>query len=230
MAGYDINSINALGSDPMFLAALNAYNPNFMRTQQASQMQQVATNPQVASTTPQQAALTQTTELPKADYSQEADSNTGLVAGLTVTALGAASLIYAAKKGNGEGIIKGFKNIFKGVVVFLAYRIFCREPKILFCINRKLETGMRKRPYRRILIILTLNNSRAFEIIYCFSKALSVFACKHELRFALAGNSVFRRLIYVAVCVTGNRNGLLPIFNSGLNKIHNYGSTENRAV
>lgn len=114
MAGYDINSINALGSDPMFLAALNAYNPNFMRTQQASQMQQVATNPQVASTTPQQAALTQTTELPKADYSQEADSNTGLVAGLTVTALGAASLIYAAKKGNGEGIIKGFKNIFKG--------------------------------------------------------------------------------------------------------------------
>lgn len=117
MAGYDINSINALGSDPMFLAALNAYNPNFMRTQQASQMQQVATNPQVASTTPQQAALTQTTELPKADYSQEADSNTGLVAGLTVTALGAASLIYAAKKGNGEGFIKGFKNIFKGTKI-----------------------------------------------------------------------------------------------------------------
>ena len=39
MAGYDINSINALGSDPMFLAALQAYNPNFMGTQQVQATQ-----------------------------------------------------------------------------------------------------------------------------------------------------------------------------------------------
>ena len=105
--GYGINSINALGSDPMFLAALQAYNPNFMGTQQvqATQIPQTVTTPQVATT--------QTQALPKADYSEGSDSNTGMVLGLGAVAAGAATLIYAAKKGNGEGIIKGFKNIFK---------------------------------------------------------------------------------------------------------------------
>ncbi len=105
--GYGINGINALGSDPMFLAALQAYNPNFMGTQQvqASQTPQTVTTPQVATT--------QTQALPKADYSEGSDSSTGMVLGLGAVAAGAATLIYAAKKGNGEGIIKGFKNIFK---------------------------------------------------------------------------------------------------------------------
>ena len=104
--GYGINSINALGSDPMFLAALQAYNPNFMGTQQvqATQIPQTVTTPQVATT--------QTQALPKADYSEGSDSSTGMVLGLGAVAAGAATLIYAAKKGNGEGIIKGFKNIF----------------------------------------------------------------------------------------------------------------------
>ena len=107
MAGYDINSINTLSSDPMFLAALQAYNPNFMGTQQvqATQTPQTVTTPQVATA--------QTQALPKADYSEGSDSSTGLVLGLGAVAAGAATLIYAAKKGNGEGIIKGFKNIFK---------------------------------------------------------------------------------------------------------------------
>lgn len=105
--GYGINSINALGSDPMFLAALQAYNPNFMGTQQvqATQTPQTVTTPQVTTT--------QTQALPKADYSEGSDSSTGMVLGLGAVAAGAATLIYAAKKGNGEGIIKGFKNIFK---------------------------------------------------------------------------------------------------------------------
>ncbi len=106
MAGYDINSINALGSDPMFLAALQAYNLNFMGAQQsqAAQTPQVVTTPQVTTT--------QTQALPQADYSKGSDSSTGMVLGLGAVAAGAATLIYAAKKGNGEGIIKGFKNIF----------------------------------------------------------------------------------------------------------------------
>lgn len=104
--GYGINGINALGSDPMFLAALQAYNPNFMGTQQvqATQTPQTVTTPQVATT--------QTQALPKADYSEGSDSSTGMVLGLGAVAAGAASLIYAAKKGNGN-IINGIKNIFK---------------------------------------------------------------------------------------------------------------------
>ena len=106
MAGYDINSINALGSDPMFLAALQAYNPNFRGTQQVqtTQTPQTVTTPQVATT--------QTQALPKADYSEGSDSSTGMVLGLGAVAAGAASLIYAAKKGDGN-IINGIKKIFK---------------------------------------------------------------------------------------------------------------------
>ena len=105
--GYGINVINTLGSDPMFLAALQAYNPNFMGAQQlqAAQTPQVVTTPQVTTT--------QTQALPRADYSEGSDSSTGMVVGLGAVAAGAATLIYAAKKGNGEGIIQGFKNIFK---------------------------------------------------------------------------------------------------------------------
>ncbi len=97
--GYGIDSINALGSDPMFLAALQAYNPNFRGTQQvqATQTPQTVTTPQVATT--------QTQALPKADYSEGSDSSTGMVLGLGAVAAGAATLIYAAKKGNGN-IIK----------------------------------------------------------------------------------------------------------------------------
>lgn len=104
--GYNINGINALGSDPMFLAALQAYNPNFRGAQQVqtTQTPQTVTTPQVAST--------QTQALPKADYSESSDSSTGMVVGLTTMAVGAASLIYAAKKGDGN-IINGFKKIFK---------------------------------------------------------------------------------------------------------------------
>ena len=104
--GYGINSINALGSDPMFLAALQAYNPNFRGTQQvqATQTPQTVTTPQVATT--------QTQALPKADYSESPDSGTGMIAGLGAAAVGAVSLIYAAKKGDGN-IINGIKKIFK---------------------------------------------------------------------------------------------------------------------
>ena len=105
--GYDINSINALGSDPGFLAAWQTYNPNFRGTQQAEPAD--ATYVQK----PEVVQSQQTQALPKADYSESSDSSTGMVVGLGAVAAGAASLIYAAKKGNGEGIIKGFKNIFK---------------------------------------------------------------------------------------------------------------------
>lgn len=107
MAGYDLNSINALGSDPMFLAALNSYNPNFMATY-ANTLQ----TPQV--TQPEQLTIPQGQTLPEVDYTQqEADSNTGLVTGLGIAAAGAAATIYAAKKGKGN-ILEGFKSIFKG--------------------------------------------------------------------------------------------------------------------
>lgn len=105
-------SINALGSDPALIAALQTYNPNF----QASQTQALRN---VGATTESQVPQVQTTStnsvaatLPQTDYNTEPDSNTGLIVGAGAIASGAALMFYAAKKGNGKGIIQGFKNIF----------------------------------------------------------------------------------------------------------------------
>ena len=71
-----------------------------------------------ATTTSQPAETTTTSpafkSLPKADYS-ESSSSKGLVSGVVAAGLGVATLVYASKRGNGEGIKAGFKNIFNGL-------------------------------------------------------------------------------------------------------------------
>ena len=68
--GYGIDSINALGSDPMFWAALQAYNPNFRGTQQVAATDALyVQKPEVTQSLPAQ----QVRAL-QADYTEE-DSN-----------------------------------------------------------------------------------------------------------------------------------------------------------
>lgn len=106
--GYGINSIGSYASDPYFMYALNSYNPNFMGTQQTPAVSQ----PQ--NYTIEQPVVTTTTPSFKGSDDEKESSNAGLIVGGTVVA-GAATLIYAAKKGNGKGIKEGFKNILRGL-------------------------------------------------------------------------------------------------------------------
>ena len=106
--GYGINSIGSYASDPYFMYALNSYNPNFMGTQQTPMVSQ----PQ--NYTIEQPAVTTTAPSFKGSDDEKESSNAGLIVGGTVVA-GAATLIYAAKKGNGKGIKEGFKNIWRGL-------------------------------------------------------------------------------------------------------------------
>ena len=106
--GYGINSIGSYASDPYFMYALNSYNPNFMGTQQTPAVSQ----PQ--NYTIEQPAVTTTAPSFKGSDDEKESSNAGLIVGGTVVA-GAATLIYAAKKGNGKGIKEGFKNIWRGL-------------------------------------------------------------------------------------------------------------------
>ncbi len=104
-----IQAMNAGNVDPYLLATLQTYNPNFKGSQYVTEADatRVAQVPQLPATTGSNVA-----SLPQADYSEEPDSNTGMVAGLTLAAAGVAGTIYAFKKGNGEGFIAGLKNIF----------------------------------------------------------------------------------------------------------------------
>ena len=95
--GYGISSIGNYANDPYFMYAYNGYNPNFMGVQQYSQAVQSAPEVQAPDTT----VVTDPT-FKGADKSEGSSSNTALLLG--GTAVSAAALIYAAKKGNGKGI------------------------------------------------------------------------------------------------------------------------------
>lgn len=103
--GYGISSIGNYANDPYFMYAYNGYNPNFMGVQQYPQAVQSAPEVQAPDTT----VVTDPT-FKGADKSEGSSSNTALLLG--GTAVSAAALIYAAKKGNGKGIKEGFKNIY----------------------------------------------------------------------------------------------------------------------
>lgn len=103
--GYGISSIGNYANDPYFMYAYNGYNPNFMGTQQYPQAVQSAPEVQAPDTT----VVTDPT-FKGSDKSEGSSSNTALLVG--GTAVSAAALIYAAKKGNGKGIKEGFKNIY----------------------------------------------------------------------------------------------------------------------
>ena len=106
-----IQAMNAGNVDPYLLATLQTYNPNFKGTQYVTEADAtgVAQTPQLPATTGSSVE-----NLPQADYSEEPDSNTGMVVGMGAIAVGAATLI--AGKGNpvkgGQKIWGAIKNVF----------------------------------------------------------------------------------------------------------------------
>lgn len=100
---YGANGLST--ADAYMLAALNSYNPNFRGAEQVAQATQTTAVPQISGVQ----------QLPKADYSEGSDSSTGMVLGLGAAAVGAATLIYAAKKGKLDGIKKWFTGKGKSV-------------------------------------------------------------------------------------------------------------------
>ncbi|MBR1776183.1 hypothetical protein IJ750_03825 [bacterium] len=111
IGGYD----PSLMSNPYFLAALqsyNPYNPSFQGAQQNTAAQQ-AVDPTIALQTSETAAATPN---PAFKAAPQEESGNGLLVGgalAAITAIGVGA--YAAKRGNGEGIIKGFKNIWNNI-------------------------------------------------------------------------------------------------------------------
>lgn len=114
---YGISGIGNYAGDPAFWNVYNQYNPNFMGVQQPQYAQ-------YAQAAQQQAAAQQdTTTTANTDPtfkggeigSAKADEiSTGkIIGGAMAVAGSAATLIYASKKGNGKGVVQGFKNIWK---------------------------------------------------------------------------------------------------------------------
>ena len=114
--GYAINGINyydptALMNDSAFLQAFQSMNVNSPAFKAAQQMYQ----PQVADTTLLTTPTENTAQPPAVNVQPTKEGNGLLVGGVLTTAAAVGAIAYAAKRGNGEGIKQGFKNIWKGL-------------------------------------------------------------------------------------------------------------------
>ena len=102
-------------NDPYLMALMQSYNPSFRASAPASAAaaDSTASAVQAPLTTP--AVTTQTSAAASSDGDKD-DSNTALlVGGALAVAAATGACIYAAKRGNGKGMIEGFKNIWQDV-------------------------------------------------------------------------------------------------------------------
>ena len=118
IGGVDsLMNYNYMMSDPYFQQAAMAYNPNFRASQQtdsASESQGAGQSTQTQeSSNSNTASSVGSSGLASIDDS--GSSITPYVVSGTVIAGGIAGLIYAGKRGNGEGVLAGIKNIWNGI-------------------------------------------------------------------------------------------------------------------
>ncbi len=117
-AGYGISGIGNYAGDPAFWNVYNQYNPNFMGAKQTQEAQyaqaaQQAAAAQQGTTTTANTVTDPTFKGGEIGSARSSGIGTGtIVGGALAVAGGAAALICASKKGNGKGVVQGFKNIW----------------------------------------------------------------------------------------------------------------------
>ena len=81
-----------------------------------------------------------------------------------------------------------------------------------------------------IQIVHTLNDTSAGEVVNQFSCLGAILCGINQLCFSRSRNPDFCVFIYIAVCMTGNRNRLFPVTHTRLNTLYDNRGTENSSV
>ena len=89
---------------------------------------------------------------------------------------------------------------------------------------------MRKGADGAVLVVHALQYPGALKIVHRLPEAGAVFAGKDQLRLPLLRHTVLGALIYVAIGVTGDGDGLFPVLHNGLDGIDHDGRAEHRSV
>ncbi len=87
------------------------------------------------------------------------------------------------------------------MVIFLGDRVLSRKPEILFRIQCKIKTCLRKTCDRLIRIVNSLQNTGAIEVMYRLPDLRSVL--RREDKFCLSGSRYLdlRILIHITICM-----------------------------
>ena len=115
-------------------------------------------------------------------------------------------------------------------IVDLGDGILGGKPQILLCINGVLEAGLGKGADALLLIVSPLPNRRSVHLLHREGLLLAALSAEcHGAGARLCGIQI-HTLIHVAIGMTGNGDGLLPIFDHRVNGVQQNGGTEDGAV
>ena len=119
----------------------------------------------------------------------------------------------------------------EGLVVVLGDGVLGGEPDILLHVQRVGEAAAGEGQDRVVPVVHGLQHAGAVEVVDRLAAQLrAVVVGEHQLRLTGAGDAVLHRLIYVAVGVAGDGDGLFPAGHHRLHTGNEDGGAEHRAV
>ena len=123
-----------------------------------------------------------------------------------------------------------FKHPFERAVVNLGDGILGGEPQVLPRVDGVLEAGTGKRTDALFLVVSALPYGGTIYLLHGQRFFLAIFALEGQgSRTGFAGVHI-HALIHITISVTGNGNGLFPVFHHGMDGVDENGGAEHRAV
>ena len=122
------------------------------------------------------------------------------------------------------------ENVLEAVVVRFGDGVLRGEPDVLPRIKRIVETAARKTCDGRIKVMHALSNAGAAELMNERAGLPAVRRRVDKLHLARTGNEQLRILVDIAVRMTRQRDGLLPVAHARLNALAGDGRAEHRSV
>ena len=131
-------------------------------------------------------------------------------------------------------VIDFLENVLERMVILLGDRVFCRKPQILLRIQGIVKAASCKTCDGLAHIMHSLHDSLARKIMYQFLRLSAILSRIDQFYLAGPRNLHLRAFIYIAVCVSGNGDRLLPVFHARLDSLYHdwraeYGSIQDRA-
>ena len=116
------------------------------------------------------------------------------------------------------------------MVVLLGDGILCAEPQILLHIQCVVEAAAGKAADGIVLVVLALQNACALKIKDGGTLLRAIGTGEHQFSLAGTRDAELGALVHIAVGVTGNGDGLFPVFDHRLDAVDHDGCTEHGAV
>ena len=112
------------------------------------------------------------------------------------------------------------EDILEGMVIFFGNGILCGEPEVLFCIQGIVEAASGKAFNGLIDIVHALYDARAGEVVNQFPALGTIHGRVNQLHLSRTRYLHLRTLVDIAVGMSGNGDGFLPVLNTWFDSLY----------